>query len=197
MPDLPICIGGYRPCCRRNKRLQTRTLTTSVSVTVSTRSAHCAASAGTQRRPADGMWEKLVDGEIYQTEAHQIGDLKALPFPDYDVFSKEDGFKDVNSSIFGPRETGVAGYDRPRLSLSLHLLLQHANLEGWRSKKEFLRKYEPEAMVMELERLRDEYDVGYFEFWDELFVNLKFVRAFLEIYKERIGLPFSINSAWR
>ena len=68
-------------------------------------------------------------------------------------------------------------------------------LEGWRSKKEFLRKYEPEAMVAELERLRDEYDVGYFEFWDELFLsNLKFVRAFLEIYKERIGLPLFINS---
>ena len=52
--------------------------------------------------------------------------------------------------------------------------------------------------MAELERLRDEYDVGYFEFWDELFLsNLKFVRAFLEIYKERIGLPFSITPAWR
>jgi len=68
-------------------------------------------------------------------------------------------------------------------------------LEGWRSKKEFLRKYDAEDMVTELERLRDEYGVGYFEFWDELFLsNLKFVRAFFEVYKERIGLPFSINS---
>jgi len=68
-------------------------------------------------------------------------------------------------------------------------------LENWRSKKTFLRKYEPEAMVDELERLRDQYNVGYFEFWDELFLsNLKFVRAFFEIYKERIRLPFSINS---
>ena len=50
-------------------------------------------------------------------------------------------------------------------------------------------------MVAELERLRDEYNVGYFEFWDELFLsNLKFVRAFFEIYQERIRLPFSINS---
>ena len=68
-------------------------------------------------------------------------------------------------------------------------------LESWKSKKTFLRKYEPEAMVDELERLRDKYNVGYFEFWDELFLsNLKFVRAFFEIYKERIRLPFSINS---
>ena len=50
-------------------------------------------------------------------------------------------------------------------------------------------------MVDELIRLRDKYNVGYFEFWDELFLsNLKFVRAFFEIYKERVRLPFSINS---
>ena len=68
-------------------------------------------------------------------------------------------------------------------------------LEGWKTKKTFLRKYEPEAMVDELIRLRDLYSVGYFEFWDELFLsNLKFVRAFFEIYKEKIRLPFSINS---
>ena len=50
-------------------------------------------------------------------------------------------------------------------------------------------------MVDELIRLRDKYGVGYFEFWDELFLsNLKFVRAFFELYKEQIRLPFSINS---
>ena len=68
-------------------------------------------------------------------------------------------------------------------------------LESWKTKKTFLRKYQPEAMVDELIRLRDKYNVGYFEFWDELFLsNLKFVRAFFEIYKERVRLPFSINS---
>jgi radical SAM superfamily enzyme YgiQ (UPF0313 family) len=50
-------------------------------------------------------------------------------------------------------------------------------------------------MVDELIRLRDKYGVGYFEFWDELFLsNLKFVRAFFPLYGEQIGLPFSINS---
>jgi radical SAM superfamily enzyme YgiQ (UPF0313 family) len=50
-------------------------------------------------------------------------------------------------------------------------------------------------MVDELIRLREEYNAGYFEFWDELFLsNLKFVRAFFELYKEQVRLPFSINS---
>jgi radical SAM superfamily enzyme YgiQ (UPF0313 family) len=43
--------------------------------------------------------------------------------------------------------------------------------------------------------LRDKYKVGYFEFWDELFLsNLKFVKAFFALYKDQIRLPFSINS---
>ena len=141
------------------------------------------------------MWEKLVDGEVYQTEAHQIGDLKALPFPDYDVFPGKTGSGCKFFHFWSQGETGVAGYDRSWLPYRCTYCCNTPILEGWRSKKEFLRKYEPEAMVAELERLRDEYDVGYFEFWDELFLSdLKFVRAFLEIYKERIGLPFSINS---
>jgi radical SAM superfamily enzyme YgiQ (UPF0313 family) len=50
-------------------------------------------------------------------------------------------------------------------------------------------------MVDELVRLRDKYGVGYFEFWDELFLsNLKFVRAFFPLYRDQLGLPFSINS---
>lgn len=50
-------------------------------------------------------------------------------------------------------------------------------------------------MVDELIRLRDKYGVDYFEFWNELFLsNLKSVRVFFDLYKNKIRLPFSINS---
>lgn len=197
MPDLPICIGGYQAMLSQEQTIENPNVdyicVGDGEYAIGNIVQHL---SGLKNGPADGMWEKLVDGEIYQTEAHQIGDLQALPFPDYEVFSKEDGFKDVNSSIFGPKGKLVlpvmTGRGCPyRCTYCCNTPL----LEGWRSKKEFLRKYEPESLVVELERLRDEYNVGYFEFWDELFLsNLKFVREFLEIYKERIGLPFSINS---
>ena len=197
MPDLPICIGGYQAMLSQEQTIANP----NVDYICVGDGEHAIGNIvqhlrGLKDGPADGMWEKLLDGEIYQTEAHQIGDLTALPFPDYDVFSKEDGFKDVNSSIFGPKGKLVLPVMTGRgCPYRCTYCCNTPILEGWRSKKEFLRKYEPEALVVELERLRDEYDVGYFEFWDELFLsNLKFVRAFLEIYKERIGLPFSINS---
>ena len=134
--------------------------------------------------------------QSYETEAHQIGDLASLPFPDYDVFEKEDGFKDVNSSIFGPKGKLVLPVMTGRgCPYRCTYCCNTPILEGWKTKKTFLRKYDPQDMVDELIRLRDKYGVGYFEFWDELFLsNLKFVRAFFALYKEQIHLPFSINS---
>ena len=197
LPELPICIGGYQAMLSQEQTIENPNI-----------DFICVGDGeyaignlvqflrGSKDGPVDGMWEKLNDGEVFRTEPHQIGDLAALPFPDYDIFEKDGSFRDVNTSIFGPKEKVVlpvmTGRGCPyRCTYCCNTPL----LDGWKNKKEFLRKYEPEAMVDELIRLRDRYNVGYFEFWDELFLsNLKFVRAFFEIYKERIGLPFSINS---
>jgi radical SAM superfamily enzyme YgiQ (UPF0313 family) len=151
---------------------------------------------GTKDGPVDGMWEKLDDGSVYETEPHQIGDLAALPFPDYDLYQRDGGFENVNTSIFGPKGKLVLPVMTGRVCpYRCTYCCNTPLLEGWRSKKTFLRKYDPDAMVDELIRLRDRYNVSYFEFWDELFLsNLKFVRAFFEIYKNKLGLPFSINS---
>ncbi|NKB32081.1 MAG: radical SAM protein [Pseudomonadales bacterium] len=197
MPELPICIGGYQAMLSQEQTIENPNIdyicVGDGEYAIGNIVQHL---RGSKDGPADGMWEKLNDGSVYETEPHQIGDLAALPFPDYDIFSKEDGFEDVNSSIFGPQGKLVLPVMTGRgCPYKCTYCCNTPILEGWKTKKEFLRKYEPEAMVDELIRLRDEYNVGYFEFWDELFLsNLKFVRAFFEIYKEKIRLPFSINS---
>ena len=197
LPDLPICIGGYQAMLSQEQTIENPNIdficVGDGEYAIGNIVQHL---KGSKDGPVDGMWEKLIDGSVYETEPHQIGDLGALPFPDYDVFARENGFKDVNSSMFGPQGKLVlpvmTGRGCPyRCTYCCNTPL----LEGWKTRKSFLRKYEPEAMVDELIRLRDKYGVGYFEFWDELFLsNLKFVRAFFAIYKERIRLPFSINS---
>ncbi len=197
LPELPICIGGYQAMLSQEQTIENPNI-----------DFICVGDGeyaignlvqflrGSKDGPVDGMWEKLSDGEVIRTEPHQIGDLASLPFPDYDIFAKDGRFVDVNTSIFGPKEKVVlpvmTGRGCPyRCTYCCNTPL----LDGWKTKKEFLRKYDPEDMVNELIRLRDKYNVGYFEFWDELFLsNLKFVRAFFEIYKEKIRLPFSINS---
>lgn len=196
MPSLPILIGGYQAMLSQEETIANPNIdyicVGDGEYAIGNMVRHLRGELG----PADGMWEKLIDGEIFRSEPHQNGDLAALPFPDYEIFSRDGSFEGVNSSIFGPKGKLVlpvmTGRGCPyRCTYCCNTPL----LESWKSKKTFLRKYEPEAMVDELERLRDKYNVGYFEFWDELFLsNLKFVRAFFEIYKERIRLPFSINS---
>ena len=196
-PDLPICIGGYQAMLSQQQTIENPNVDyICVGDGEYATGKLVQHLRGSKDGPADGMWEKLIDGDVYESEAHQIGDIGALPFPDYDVFSKEDGFDNVNSSIFGPKGKLVlpvmTGRGCPyRCTYCCNTPL----LEGWKVKKTFLRKYDPQDMVDELIRLRDKYNVGYFEFWDELFLsNLKFVRAFFALYKEQLHLPFSINS---
>ena len=196
-PDLPICIGGYQAMLSQQQTIENPNVDYICVGDGEYATGNLVQHLrGSKDGPADGMWEKLIDGDVYESEAHQIGDIGALPFPDYDVFSKEDGFDNVNSSIFGPKGKLVlpvmTGRGCPyRCTYCCNTPL----LEGWKVKKTFLRKYDPQDMVDELIRLRDKYDVGYFEFWDELFLsNLKFVRAFFALYKEQLHLPFSINS---
>ena len=196
-PDLPICIGGYQAMLSQQQTIENPNVDYICVGDGEYATGNLVQHLrGSKDGPADGMWEKLIDGDVYESEPHQIGDIGALPFPDYDVFSKEDGFNDVNSSIFGPKGKLVlpvmTGRGCPyRCTYCCNTPL----LEGWKVKKTFLRKYDPQDMVDELIRLRDKYNVGYFEFWDELFLsNLKFVRAFFALYKEQLHLPFSINS---
>ena len=197
LPKLPIVIGGYQAMLSQQQTLENPHVdyicVGDGEYAIGNLVQHL---LGTKDGPADGLWEKLNDDSVYETEPHQIGDLAALPFPDYDIFSKADGFKDVNSSIFGPKGKLVLPVMTGRgCPYRCTYCCNTPILEGWKTKKTFLRKYDPDDMVNELIRLRDLYDVGYFEFWDELFLsNLKFVRAFFEIYKEKIRLPFSINS---
>jgi len=197
MPDLAIVIGGYQAMLSQQQTIENPHIDfICVGDGEYAMGNLVQFLRGTKDGPVDGMWEKLSDGGVYETEPHQIGDLEALPFPDYDIYQRNGGFEDVNTSIFGPKGKLVlpvmTGRGCPyRCTYCCNTPL----LASWKTKKTFLRKYDPQAMVDELIRLRDKYNVGYFEFWDELFLsNLKFVRAFFEIYKERIRLPFSINS---
>lgn len=196
-PELPILIGGYQAILSQQQTIENPNVDfICVGDGEYAMGNMVEFLSGTKDGPVDGMWEKLDDGLIYKTEPHQIGDIQALPFPDYDIYQINGGFEEVNTSIFGP--TGklvlpvMTGRGCPyRCTYCCNTPI----LDGWKTKKTFLRKYDPEAMVNELIRFRDKYHVDYFEFWDELFLsNLKFVRAFFEIYKEKVHLPFSINS---
>ena len=197
LPQLPIVVGGYQAILSQEQTINNP----NVDFICVGDGEHAISNLikrirGNIKAPVEGMWEKMRDGSVFKTEPHQISDLSSLPFPDYALFAREDGFRQVISSIFGPKGKIVlpvmTGRGCPyRCSYCCNTPL----LDDWADKKTFLRKYDPVALVDELERLQKKYQVGYFEFWDELFLsNLKFVKAFFALYKQRIHIPFSINA---
>lgn len=197
LPETPLLIGGYQAMLSQEETLANPHVdficVGDGEYAIGNIIDHL---IGKRDGPVDGMWEKLDDGSLYKSEPHQIAELSSLPFPDYEIFAKEDGYKSVTSSIFGPKGKIVlpviTGRGCPyRCTYCCNTPL----LDSWKTKKTFLRKYDPQDMVDELIRLRDKYEIGYFEFWDELFLsNLKFVRAFFALYRDQVCIPFSINS---
>ncbi|MEZ5489703.1 MAG: radical SAM protein [Gammaproteobacteria bacterium] len=197
MPDLPLVVGGYQPMLSPEETISNKDVDIICVGDGEYAMGHLVQFLkGTKPGPMLGMWEKLDNGEIFKDEPVQTADLTALPFPDYDIFSVDGDFRQVVTSMMGPQEILVfpvmTGRGCPyRCTYCCNTPL----LEGWKTKKTFLRKYDPEALVKELVRLRDTHGVEYFEFWDELFLsNLRFVRAFFDLYKEHVKLPFAINS---
>ncbi len=143
-----------------------------------------------------GLWEQTASGEIVKSPPVLAEDLSAMPFPDYALYEENGSLRGLGLSIFGPQGLFIlpvmTGRGCPyRCTYCCNTPL----LEMWRGKGKYIRKYDPQRLVDELCRLRDRYQVDYFEFWDELFlVNMKFAYHFLELYEKHIHLPFSINS---
>lgn len=142
-----------------------------------------------------GLWEKKQPGlDIVRSAPVLTADLCGMPFADYTIFEREGSLRGLGFSIFGPKDlfilpvmTGRGCPYRCSYCCNTPMLERH--------KGAYIRKYEPEAFIAELCRLRDRYAVDYFEFWDELFLsNMKFAYEFLELYRRQIGLPFSVNS---
>ncbi|MFT5286562.1 MAG: anaerobic magnesium-protoporphyrin IX monomethyl ester cyclase, partial [Planctomycetota bacterium] len=105
IPDVPILIGGYQAMMAQDQTIANPNVdficVGDGEYAIGNLVEHL---TGRRVGAVDGMCEKLIGGTVHKTEAHQIGDLSALPFPDYDVFAKADGFKDVHTSIIGPED---------------------------------------------------------------------------------------------
>lgn len=146
--------------------------------------------------PIDGLWHKNQLGTIVKTEPVLSEDLANLPFPDYEIFEHNGSLRQVNLSAFGQHEQmilpAITGRGCPyRCTYCCNTPL----LEQWRGKARFIRKYDPQKLVDELARLRDRYEVDFFEFWDELFMaNMKFAREFIDLYGRQVNTAFSINA---
>ena len=78
MPDLPIVIGGYQAMLSQQQTIDNPNVdyicVGDGEYAIGNVVQHL---RGSKDGAADGMWEKLIDGSVHETEPHQIGDLAA------------------------------------------------------------------------------------------------------------------------
>ncbi len=144
-----------------------------------------------------GLWCTTAEGEVVRNAPVLSEDLASMPLPDYGIFEKQAGsMRGVNLSAFGQHEQLILPIITGRgCPYRCTYCCNTPMLEKWRGKATYIRKYDLQKLVDELERLRDHYQVEFFEVWDELFMaNMKFAKAFIDLYGKQVGTPFSINA---
>lgn len=197
VPDLPVLVGGYQALLSSEETIEHPAVDYICVGDGEQPLVDLIEALHAKRQgPIAGLWGPGAGGELVKMAPVLTEDLAEKPFPDYELFERNGGLREVNLSMFGRHDQlilpTITGRGCPyRCTYCCNTPL----LEQWRGKGRFLRKYDPHRLVEELARLRERYGVGFFEFWDELFMsNMRFAREFIELYGRRIGVPFSINA---
>lgn len=197
LPELPIAVGGYQAIVDPEETIAHPAVDHvcvgdgEEPLVELIRRLQGASHATT---PIPGMWDKAHDGTIRRTPPALVPDLRGLPFPDYTIFDRGDGLAYLSPrAVQSPRLTTVpvlSGRGCPyRCSYCANTTL--LDLHGIKSG--FLRKFDSEALVEDLARLRDRWSVDFFQFWDEEFLyDMRYARDLLGRYRARVARPFSM-----
>ncbi|MCP4591205.1 MAG: radical SAM protein, partial [bacterium] len=151
-------------------------------------------AAGQSLAGIANTWVNTPEGVVATPKRRLIADLDQLPLPDWRLFPEEHYRRsflskfaqaDIIAAIEGSRGCpySCAYCSNPPLRDS------YAGLGKWRREKS------PERMVMELEAFREALGGLGFVYWvDEVWLTkLARLERFRDLYKTRIGVPFSIT----
>jgi radical SAM superfamily enzyme YgiQ (UPF0313 family) len=135
----------------------------------------------------EGFWVKTPEGVNKNPMCQQLIDMDAMPFHDRDLYDKYLFFR-------GSKYLRVlTGRGCPfRCSFCTNPVL----IDHYGGSKNYLRKQTPLRAIEELEYhiSRRKKKVNYIFFIDEVFwVKNDWLREFLQLYKERIGIPYNAN----
>jgi anaerobic magnesium-protoporphyrin IX monomethyl ester cyclase len=131
------------------------------------------------------IWAK-VDGRIAQNDVRPlIEDLDGLPFPDRELYLENQG-KPLRIAYF------MAGRGCPHRCT---ICFNEKNMALYRGKGRYVRMRSPENVMAEIEEVRKRYGNSTVRFEDDTFtLKRDWSRAFLDQYRERVGLPFFMGT---
>ncbi len=134
------------------------------------------------------LWLRLPDGRVRKNPLRPLlQDLDTLPFMDRDICRSRDLVKaDVWEGSMVMAGRGCPFRCTYCINNALHRLYQGLG--------RYPRMRSPEKVVEECVRLRDEYGMRRLKLYDDTFTyDQRWLKAFCDLYAERVALPFLVN----
>jgi len=192
--NLPILWGGTGPTIEPDRSIQYADLVCvgegeDVLVEIANRLD--------SRMPLDGIagtWFRTKDGLIQKNPKRPVSDLEEIAIPSWDP--------EHYALINGPKFERTMRADAHSIDKSYQIMTQRgcpfscsfcveSFYQNEFGKKDSLRRLSPEKAIQELLIAKNKLGYQTVTFMDDVFtVNPRWLRKFLPLYKEKIGLPF-------
>ena len=139
-------------------------------------------------------------GVVKAPKRDLIHDLDTVPLPDWRLFPKEHYEKSYIRTVMGGGVELVAAIEGSRgCPFTCTYCSNTTLMEDYRGHGRWRREKSPERIVDELDAFRREFGGLDFVYWvDEIFLTgVERLKRFRDLYRDRIGAPFSARSASR
>jgi radical SAM superfamily enzyme YgiQ (UPF0313 family) len=133
----------------------------------------------------ENLWVKQ-DGKVVKNKLRPlVKDLDELEYPDRNLYGEHDYFKNTSNTIF------MASRGCP-YNCSFCFNKSWSNLYDKTGRKVRLRSVD--NVIDEINRVKDTHGIDLIMFTDSTFnINKKWLLKFLEVYTDKVKLPFSCN----
>jgi len=136
------------------------------------------------------MWVK-ENGKVYRNDPRRLLDVNDMLLPNWDIFDSRHLLRPLGGKIY---RMGVFYMTRGCLFHCKYC----ANLafsRMYKNKGEFYRIKKVDLLIQEIALYKKKFDLNFIFFGDDLFPlhRKEILDDFCRLYKERVGLPFSIN----
>lgn len=141
-------------------------------------------------RNIKNLWVK-DNGKVYRNDVRRLLDIKNVLLPNWDIFDRRHFLRPLGGKMY---RMGMFHMTRGCLFPCKYCASPSLS-RIYKGKGEYYRIKKVDLLTQEIASYKEKYDLNFIFFTDDLFPLHKgeIVDDFCRLYKERVGLPFSIN----